>query len=145
MKFSVDRKLFNEHLSEIIKVVPNRSTMPILGNILFDLEDNNLSLRSSDIEVSMQTTIQVNGKENGKVAIPANFLQSLINELEDEFIDITVNENYKVIIESNVGDYEINGRSPEEFPSLPRLEEPKEIEIDKLSLGRMITKALVAV
>ncbi|MCF7885684.1 MAG: DNA polymerase III subunit beta [Candidatus Marinimicrobia bacterium] len=145
MKFSINRKLFSENLAEIMKVVPNRSTMPILGNILFNLEENKLSLRSSDIEVSMETGIEVKGQESGKVAIPADFLQSLVNELEDEFIDISVNENYKVVIESNLGDYEINGRSPEEFPSLPKIEEPKEIEMDKQNLGRMITKALVAV
>lgn len=145
MKFSVNRSLFNDQLTEIMRVVPNRSTMPILGNILFNLDGNQLKLRASDIEVSMETTIDVKGQEDGEVAIPANFIQSLINELEDETIDFTVNENHKVVIESNVGDYEINGRSPEEFPSLPRLEEPKEIEVDRLDLGRMISKALVAV
>ena len=145
MKFSIDRQLFSDQLSEIIKVVPSRSTMPILGNLLFRLQGNELSLRASDIEVSMQATMPVRGQEDGEVAIPANFLQSLIAELEDETIDFTVNENYKVVIESNVGDYEINGRSPDEFPGLPRLEEPAEIKADKISLGRMISKTLVAV
>jgi len=75
MKFSVNRSLFNEQLSEIMRVVPNRSTMPILGNILFNLDGNQLKLRASDIEVSMETIIDVKGKEDGEVAIPANFIQ----------------------------------------------------------------------
>ncbi|MCK4296861.1 MAG: DNA polymerase III subunit beta, partial [Candidatus Marinimicrobia bacterium] len=59
MHFSVNKNVLFSHMQKVSKVSPIRSTMPILNSILFEVKDNNLSLRSSDIEITMSTTFEV--------------------------------------------------------------------------------------
>ena len=145
MKFNIERKLLDDELSRISKVVPNRSTMPILGNIMFSLEGNKLTLRSSDIEVTMQSSLQVDGEEDGEVVIPSNYLRSIINEIDEKTVTFKVLDDNSITIDTEAGDYEINGRPTDEFPSLPEIDEPSELSINKEKLARMISKTIVAV
>ena len=51
MKFSVKGNVLVSALSKVIGVTPNRSTLPILGNIYFALTENKLILIGTDLEV----------------------------------------------------------------------------------------------
>ncbi|MBU4444065.1 DNA polymerase III subunit beta, partial [bacterium] len=74
MQLSVDKNILLTHIQKISKVSPTRSTMPILNSILFEVNDSCLSLRSSDIEITMNTTLDINEYENGSVAIPTRII-----------------------------------------------------------------------
>jgi len=145
MQFNVDRDLLYEHIQRVNKVTPTRSTMPILSSVLFQLEGNDLTLRTSDIEVTMYTTLTVEGQKDGALAIPASFIQGIVNELEKGLIEIQTDDKGKVIIRSEDGHYEIYGRPAEEFPSIPKIKSVQDIELNNDVLIRMIRKALVAV
>ncbi len=145
MQFNVDRDLLYVHIQRVNKVTPTRSTMPILSSVLFQLKGDELTLRTSDIEVTMYTTLKVEGKQDGDLAIPASFIQGIVNELEKGVIEIRADENGKVIIRSDDGHYEINGRPAEEFPSIPKIKSTQDIELNNDVLIRMIRKTLVAV
>ena len=71
MKFSVKGDKLVEYLSKLNYVIPTRSPLPILDNILFELNGNELKLTASDLEIFIRTTLEVSGKRNGQVAIPA--------------------------------------------------------------------------
>ena len=145
MHFSVNKNVLFSHMQKVSKVSPIRSTMPILNSILFEVKDNNLSLRSSDIEITMSTTFEVNGIEDGSLAIPTRIILDIINEIEEENIEIKVNEEGVINLTAGKGFYEIIGRPGEEFPSIPVITAVSNVEIDNKMLGRMIKKTIIAV
>ncbi|MDT8325652.1 MAG: hypothetical protein RRA94_16175 [Bacteroidota bacterium] len=69
MKFSAVSSDLHKALSKIISVVPSKSTLPILENVLFELAGNELRLTASDLEISMTVALQVGGEEDGRVAV----------------------------------------------------------------------------
>ncbi len=145
MHFTSDKESLNKNIKKVAKVSPLRSTTPILESILFNLEGNNLKMRSSDIEITMQISLEVTGIEDGNMAIPTVVIQNIINELDDGIIEIQSHNDGKITLKSNNGHYDINGRPSDEFPSLPIVEESHIIEVDKSLLSRMIRKTLISV
>ena len=53
MKFSVLREALLKPLQAVIGVVERRQTMPILGNVLIVVKDNELAITASDLEVEL--------------------------------------------------------------------------------------------
>ena len=65
MKFQVNRDVFSEAVSFAVKLLPQRTTLPILAGVLIEATDDGLSLSSFDYEVSARTTIAATGRGAG--------------------------------------------------------------------------------
>ncbi len=83
MKFSISADKFFNAVNKLNYVVPgsSHSTLPILSNIYFNLDGNNLNMVSTDLEAFIKTGIEVEGTENGAVAVPARKLLDLLKAL----------------------------------------------------------------
>ncbi|MBN2281320.1 MAG: DNA polymerase III subunit beta [Candidatus Marinimicrobia bacterium] len=145
MHFSAERAILNENIKKISKVVPSRTTMPILESILFTLEGDELQLRATDLNVSMKMVLEVDGIQDGTIAVPATILQQIVNQIDEDKIQLKSEEDGRVKIISKKGHYDINGRPAEEFPSIPVILNSNTIEINKEILNRMIRKSIIAV
>ena len=53
MKFSTSKKQLKSSLLKLSKVIPSRSTLPILSNVLLSIKENKSILRATDLEVSL--------------------------------------------------------------------------------------------
>jgi DNA polymerase III subunit beta len=139
MKFTAPSNDLQKVLGRIIGVVPSKSTLPILENILFDLKKNTLRVSATDLEVSMSATLEVKGTDDGSITVPAKRLMETIRALTDVNIvfsaDLSSNK-IKMITES--GEYTLMGEASEEFPSLPQFKTEGQIAIDGAQLRRII-------
>lgn len=145
MQFSVNKNNLLSHIQKVSKVSLTRSTMPILNSILFDVQDNQLTLRSSDIEITMNTTLTVEGKEDGSVALPTRIIYDIISEAEEGELTLSADSDGNSTLKSGKGVFEIMGRPGDEFPSLPNISNFNDIEIENSILRRMIQKTMIAV
>ena len=53
MRFSLSREVFLKPLQQVVNVVERRQTLPVLANLLVNVEAGRLSLTGSDLEVEM--------------------------------------------------------------------------------------------
>ena len=90
MKFETFGNEFVKAISSVSYIIPARSTLPILGDILFELRGNTLKMLSSDLEIFIRTSIEVNGKEDGEIAIPSRDLLNLVRSLSS-YIEVSDN------------------------------------------------------
>lgn len=144
MKFTVTSSELINAINKVIGVTPTRSTLPILGNIFMDLTGNELTLFGSDLEVYVKAVINVNGKENGSVAVPAKKLETLIQNLQGKDLTIELQQNYKLTIKTKGGRWHITGEDPSEFPLPSEIENAKSIDLDNKLLCRYLSKAIHA-
>lgn len=145
MKFKVNKTDFNQAIQNIVGVVPVKTTIPILGNILLDLQNNDLKLTGTDLEVSICTRMDVKGEVNGGVAIPAKVLFEIVRELPDIPMELECNEEHKVTITTEKGFYRLSGEAKEDFPKISMEESEGSFTIQSERLARMIDKTLFAV
>jgi len=78
MKFKTTAEEFINAINKLSSVIPSRSTLPILDNVLFELKDNKLIMLASDLEIFVRSSLEVEGKQDGKVAVDAKRLLNFV-------------------------------------------------------------------
>jgi len=84
MKFIINRELLLTPLQQIVNVIEKRQTMPILANVLFQLENNLLILTGTDLEVQIVAQIILENDQQGSITIPARKLLDICRLLPNE-------------------------------------------------------------
>lgn len=145
MKFVVNKTELFQCLQRIIGVIPVKTTIPVLTNILFELDGQRLRLTGTDLEVSIITFVNVRGEQDGAIAIPAKRLFDIIRELPDLPITIDTEKNNRITLATEKGNYKIAGESSEEYPHIASETFVSQISYPTLRFLRMIEKTVFAV
>jgi DNA polymerase-3 subunit beta len=145
MKFSVTKAELFQCLQRIIGVIPVKTTVPVLLNILFELEGQRLRLTGTDLEVSIVTFIDVNGEQDGAMAFPAKKLFDIIRELPDLPISFEADKNNRLLLSTERGQYKLAGEASDEYPHIASETFVSQIAYPTPRFLRMIEKSIFAV
>ena len=145
MKFSTSKTELQKALQKLSKATPTRSTLPILSCVLIDVDSEKTTLRSTDLEITIQVEIPSSFEKKGSAALPLKTLLEITNELPDVRLTIIVDENYKTTIETEGGKYNLMAKPPEEFPATPSQSHKRTININGIILKEIIESTLFAV
>lgn len=132
MKFVVSSTEILNHLTAISRVISSKSTLPILDNFLFNLEENKLTITASDLETTLITWVELENTEGiGEIAIPAKLLIDTLKEFPEQPLTFQVNaETFAIDIFSVNGKFSIVGQNGEEYPELPVIQTANAISVD---------------
>lgn len=146
MKFLVSASVLLKQLQSISGALQSSTPLPILENFLFDLSPGTLKVSASDLETTMTTSLEVDCKETGKVAIPAKILlETLKTFTGDQPLTFKINaDNFQVEISSQAGKYKLSGLNGDEYPRLPVLDNANTIEMASDVLQEAINRTLFA-
>ncbi|MCZ6803997.1 MAG: DNA polymerase III subunit beta [Proteobacteria bacterium] len=84
MKFNIDRETLLPVLQTVSGVVDRRQTLPILSNLLFNLDARSLSVTATDMEVELVVTMELQLEQKGELTIPARKLLDICRALPQE-------------------------------------------------------------
>lgn len=146
MKFSVISNDLSKALSKIISVVPSKSTLPILENVLCELVGNELRLTASDLEISMRVSLPVNGQKDGIMAIPAKKLNEALHALPST--DLTVSADgpsNRVTLKTDQGEYRMAGEAATNFPETEAVDTEFSLDLESPLLRNIVGKTVFAV
>lgn len=147
MKFVVSSTDFLAHLQTIGRVINSKNTIPILDSFLFTLDQDVLTVKASDGETTLETSMRVADAEgSGLFAIPAKMLLDPVRELPEQPLVFEINDtNLEVFIYFQNGKYNLIGQSGETYPQSPELNSNSlslTMDVDALLNG--VTKTLFA-
>ena len=146
MKFIASTSALLKQLQVINGVISSKVVIPILEYFLFEIDKEKLKIVGTDLEVSMQGSINVQSNESGKVAVPAKMIIDILKSLPDQPITFTINEdNNSIELTSDNGKYKITGEIADDFPKFPVLEDASSISVPASILHNAISKTLFAV
>ena len=143
MKFSLPKSKLSGYLQYIMQVVPTKSTLPILSNILVEALDGKIKISATDLDISITTSIDCNVSKKGAASLPAKILFDIIKELPESEITFEVGATRAEMKIPN-GSYKIATVSADDFPKLPAVNTKKEIRIAASDLIGMIRKTTFA-
>lgn len=121
MKFICLQENLIKGLSSVSRVVSSKGSLPILSNILLQIDSGRLKLTATDLETSVVTWVGVKVEDEGSITVPAKLLIDLVRSLPGGQLVLSSNESQILNIESNGSNFNINGMSGAEFPSLPQI------------------------
>lgn len=120
MKLQVTQENLAKAVNSVARVANNKSTLPILANILLKTIDNRLTIAATNLDIGITHYIGSKLKEEGSITVPARLMQDFISSLPDGIIDLYT-EDSKLHIETPQYNSTINGVSSEDFPVIPKI------------------------
>lgn len=120
MKFQVNRDVFSEAVSFAVKLLPQRTTLPILSGILIETTDDGLILSSFDYEVSARTEISAVVEEPGRVLVSGRLLADIASRLPNAPVTFSTDEG-RITVACGAGHFTLLSMPVEEYPTLPQV------------------------
>ena len=145
MKFRTTKEKIFSALSETNKIIPIRTTLPILSCVLVEVKKDKVVLTATDLEQTIITKIEADTITQGSIAVPGNRFIEIISALQSGALEISSNENHEIEISSPKGIYKIMGKEPSEYPETPSLEKTHEVKLKGNELIDIINNTLYAV
>ncbi|RXZ51717.1 DNA polymerase III subunit beta [Agromyces binzhouensis] len=122
MKFQVNRDVFSEAVSFAVKLLPQRTTLPILSGVLIQAEGDGLVLSSFDYEVSSRTEIQADVEEPGTVLVSGRLLAEIAGRLPNAPVRVSTEES-RISVTCGSASFTLLSMPVEEYPSIPEIGE----------------------
>ncbi len=145
MKFTISQQELNKNLTFVSKAVTARSTMPILKGILLSVQENGtLTMTASDMDLSIEKRVPVSVEQPGSIVMPARLFTEAVKRFPDEDINITLEENNTVTLNTLRNNFKIVGMAADEFPKLDEINETRRISLNRNLFGEMIRKTSFA-
>ncbi len=145
MKFIVSSSALLKQLSAINGVVTTNPVVPILENFLFEIKDGKLTITASDLQTSMVTSMDVEAKEDGDIAIPAKILMETLKNLPEQGVAFSIDrETYSIEISSDNGRYKLSGENATDFPKIPTVSNGTTVEMSTEVLSSAISNTIFA-
>ena len=94
MNFNITRDNFFKALQKVINVIPSKSTVEILYNVLISTKDNKLSITATDLEITQIAWTDCNVTDEGEITVPGKLLLDIIRELPEVEITFISDENF---------------------------------------------------
>ena len=144
MKFTILRSKFLEGLTTVQNVVSAKGTLQILSNALIHVEDNQMCITTTDLDISMRCTIPCQVEESGSTTLPVRLLADTIKKAKEGNVQIEVNNNDRASVLSGSNNSKIEGLSTRDFPPVPSAEGKHCFRIDQGVLKAMFRKTSYA-
>ncbi|PRD54764.1 DNA polymerase III subunit beta [Sphingobacterium gobiense] len=146
MRFIVSTSILLKQLQSISGASSSSTVLPILENFLFEIKDNLLTISATDLQTSMVTSLQIEAKEEGRVAMPSKILIETLKTLPDQPVAFSVDTNTLAIeISAGDGKYKLSGENADDFPKIPVVDNVATVALNASILSEAINKTLFAV
>ncbi len=144
MEFVIQKSDLVRELQTVTGVVEKRTTLPILANLLLEVQAGTIQVGASDLEISIRGKVPAKVKGSGSVTLPANKLHEIARLLPGSEVTFKVLERSQVAISCERTRYKIAGQPRDEFPSFLDVEQAEAMQVPGGMLRRMIARVAFA-
>lgn len=135
MKFTIKKEILLEALNKVSKAISTKNLIPVLAGIRFELKKKKLILTASDNDITIQTVIDFRDDDEfkieseGSIIIQGKYILDIVRKLPDDYINIEVIDELKILIYTANSRFNLNGISESEYPNVGLEESKKKIII----------------
>lgn len=138
MRVQINRDHFSEGLQQVLNVVGQRATMPILGNVLIEAREGQLDLTTTNLDMGIRCSCQAEVEASGSITLPVRRLFAIVKELPSLDVSLDTTEGHQARLKSGTAQFRIMGLSAEEFPPLPEFTDKHSFVLPQSELSRMV-------
>lgn len=145
MKVTCLQENLSRGLGIVSRAVAQRSTLPVLANILLATEDGRLRLSATDLELGITCWIGAKVEEEGSTTVPARTFVDLVNTLPNDQVRMSLNVRTQTLnVISGPFNNDIKCIDAQEFPPLPPDELADGLPLNVEDLSEMIKQVAFA-
>ncbi|WP_130832959.1 DNA polymerase III subunit beta [[Erwinia] mediterraneensis] len=139
MKFIVEREQLLKPLQQVSGPLGGRPTLPILGNLLLQVNEGTLLLTGTDLEMEMVARVALTQPhEPGATTVPARKFLDICRGLpEGAEINVTL-EGDRMLVRSGRSRFSLSTLPASDFPNLDDWQSEVEFTLPQATLKRLI-------
>ena len=144
MKIKITRSVFLEGLTKVQNIVASKGTLQIIQNVLIEANDNQLILTTTDLDISIRSTVPCEVIVPGTTTLPVKLLSVTISKAAEGSIEIETDANDRAEIKAGTANFKIAGLNAADFPRLPADSESFPYVLPQILLRDMLRKTAYA-
>lgn len=142
MQFTAKREEILKALSIISYQVLSKPALPILANLLLEVEGDQLKISATNLELGVVFLLQVKTTKPGKTTLPTRtFTEFITNISEPEIVFKLGNTEMEITTKNSFA--KLPTLPADEYPQIPKIENNL-VELDAKSLGQTIERLAFA-
>lgn len=145
MKIICSKSELVKGVNIVSKAVPTRTTMQILECILIDASTSEIKLTANDMEIGIETIINGTIEERGIIALDAKFFSEIVRKLPDSDVTIETDDTFKTTITCEKANFNIIGKSGEDFSYIPVIPRNEPVVISQFTLKEVIRQTIFSI
>lgn len=145
MEFLCSKEDLYEGVQSVEKIVSTKSTLPVIGNILFEAKKSALKISANNLEMGMEILVPAKVAKEGAALIPAKTIGGIVGRLPEGDINFKLGEKGVVRLSYKESIFNLHALPPDEFPSLPKVKEGRALEISPELFASMVEQTIFAV
>lgn len=139
MKFSISREALLRPLALVAGVVERRQTLPVLSNVLIQVDQEQVTLTGTDLEVELVGRTMASEVEvQGGVTVPARKLMDICKSLPDQAELRFSLEEGRGVLRSGRSRFTLSTLPAAEFPSIEDSTGDTEVSLPRGTLKQLI-------
>ncbi len=118
MKFRAERGEFVDAVSWALRSVGARATLPTLSGVRLEVRGDRLVLSSTDLELSSELSLPVQGERDGIALVPGRLLGDVVRTLPNAAVSADADTD-RLRLHCGRAQFDLRLMSAEDFPRLP--------------------------
>src|SRR5688572_2166576 len=130
MKFRAERTEFADAASWALRTVGARATLPALSGVRLEVDGDRLRLSSTDLEISSELTIPVQGDGDGVALVPGRLLGDVVRSLPPAAVSAEATTD-RLNLTCGRAQFDLRLMPAEDFPALPQVSPEASVAVMK--------------
>lgn len=121
VKFQVNKDVLSEAVSFAVKMLPARTTLPILSGVLIEATQDSITFSSFDYEVSTRSKVSASVDQPGQVLVSGRLLAEIAQRLPNAPVTCELIEG-RVHVRCGSSQFTLLSMPVEEYPTIPEVQ-----------------------
>jgi DNA polymerase-3 subunit beta len=143
VEFTCDRKDLVDALAIAQSAVPPKSTLAILGNILFVAEADAVEMTGTNIDLWARIKVGAEVANKGSLTLPARRFAEIARHLDADEVEVSV-EGTQATVKGGRATFKLMGLDAADYPVFPEVAPEHTLTLAQATLKGLIKKTLFA-
>jgi DNA polymerase-3 subunit beta len=140
MEIKINKSLIENVISNMQPFLERKDNSQITSHIYLEAENNNLNIKATDYEMSLETNIKnIEINQNGKITANGKKLLDVIKILRNEDI-ILKKEEDNLIIKQNKTQFKLQTFDANEYPKIKNIEQDNKLNCNSIEILNALKK-----
>jgi DNA polymerase III subunit beta len=126
------------------KIIGKNLTLPILSNILLEVEKGGIKISATNLEIGLIARIRAKIEKEGRIAIPGRIIGGILSQLSDGSKITLEEKNSTLKLIYNGNSAAIKGMDAKDFPIIPKPQSKALFEIDAGEFQKKASNVLIS-
>jgi len=145
MKIKIIRSKFIEGLKKVQNIVAGKGSLQIIQNVMLEAKGGKLNLVTTDLDISIKSTVDCEVPEEGATTLPVKLLSSTISSCAEGAVELETDVQDRARISAGSASFKLSGMSVADFPKLPAADDAFAYTLPQATLREMLRKTSYAV